>query len=166
MEFLMKILRTLSILVLASSLFAVSAPSMAADSTSAPGAWGHVHADWQAHHAEHEQARLDKLATLLQLSDAQKHGSAWSNYAKARQNLCSHMSAQHEEHADATALVQARADMAKQMAVKLSVLADATRALESSLSESQRKAFDEVVRQDERDFGHHGKMGFEHGSHE
>ena len=145
---------------LACSLGAIALPALA-DTSSAPAAWAQHKAEWQAHRAHRMDARIERIATMLQLTDAQKSSSAWKNYAQAMRDLT--MRAEGQKHdmknADAATLTRVHADMATRFAGKLSTLADATRTFEASLTAAQRKAFDEMVRQESMRFMHHGMHG-------
>ncbi|WP_028535428.1 hypothetical protein [Paludibacterium yongneupense] len=134
--------------------------ALAAD-TSAPTGWARHQADWQAHHAQRVQARLDHLADMLQLTQAQRQGKAWQNYLKVSRDLAATMPMMGIMHAprdaDAATLTRLRADAAARIATHLSAQADATRELQAALTEAQRKVLAEMVR-------HEGPMhhGFFH----
>ena len=164
----MKMTHVLTGLVLASALSITSLSVMAESNASAPEAGSqHQEADWQARMQQHMDARIERIATLLQLSDAQKASAAWNNYANALRDLGKHgqwKSKQERENADAATIARARADAVAKMANKLSTLADATSALQAKLNDAQRKAFDQLAHQEgEMHSMHHRFGGFDHG---
>jgi hypothetical protein len=117
---------------------------------------------------EHIKARLDKLANRLEIKASQQ--PAWDTFAKAVEALADVPANRPGENADAAAVAHFRADMAADMAKKLSVIADATDKLEAALTENQRKVLNEEVRHmghgGHRCGPHNGRGKNEQGGHD
>jgi len=152
----MKIALRLVGTVLGTALFSTSLPVFADAMVSAP-----QHADWQAFQNKRITTHLTRLADMLQLNDTQRQSAAWADYGKAYRDLHTQAKWKHDENADAATLSRDRAEAAKLYASKLQTVAVATQVLQATLSQPQRKVFNDLVRH-ENPF-HHGFHPFHRG---
>ncbi len=137
-----------ALLVATVGLVSSSAAEPAAPAASAPDAHGAMVRPW----AQHLQAHLDRLAERLEIKASQQ--TAWQKFAAAfKETVGDHgmmgvpaMGMDAAADADAATLARRHAERAEQHARHLSQLADATAALQASLSADQRQVFNEVAR--------------------
>lgn len=102
--------------------------------------------------SQHVQAHLDRLAERLEIKASQQ--AAWQKFSAAfKETAANHVMLDHAPlagnmgaDADAATLARRRAERAEQHAQLLARLADATAALQASLSADQRLVFNEVAR--------------------
>jgi len=171
-------LRTVRQLALAGcTAFAVAAVGLVSSSAAEPsGAESAQHEAGPYHEAmakkwaEHLQMRLDRLSERLEIKASQQ--AVWQKFAAAfKETMGEHAMMGHPDmdgkgpgELDAATLARRHAEHAEQHAQKLAQLADATAALQQSLSADQRLVFDEVARhfaQEHRGMGPMGRMGHE-----
>lgn len=152
----MKIATRLVGVILGTTLFSTSLPVFADAMVSAP-----QHADWLAFQNKRITTHLTRLADMLQLNDTQRQSAAWADYGKAYRDLHTQAKWKHNENADAATLSSDRAEAAKLYASKLQAVAVATHVLQATLSQPQRKVFNDLVRHDPP--FHHGLHPFHRG---
>ena len=159
----MKTSAPLATLLLATALNVFAVSAQAAPAANGPDNLSPQQIDWQAKRAEDVDAHISRMATLLQLNEAQKNSDVWKLYGQAVRQLANHKTDMPDNRAtSATMLMRSRADAAAKFASKLSTLADATRKLEDSLTPAQRAAFDSLAQQQNR--MHAGPSPMHHGS--
>ncbi len=86
---------------------------------------------------ERIKSRLDKLHERLEISATQQ--TAWNAFAATMEALPAPHATPPGPNADAAAILHFRAELATEMANRLSVMADATDKLEAVLTADQRK---------------------------
>ena len=166
-------LRTVRHLAIAGcTAFAVAAVGLVSSSAAEPAGGEAAQHEAGPHHeamarkwAEHLQMRLDRLAERLEIKASQQ--AVWQKFAAAfKETMGEHAIMGHPDmdgkaagELDAAALARRHAEHAEQHAQKLAQLADATAALQQSLSADQRLVFDEVARHFAQEHGAMGAMG-------
>ena len=92
----------------------------------------------------HEQmkVKLDRLAERLEIKASQQ--SAWEEFSKSFAPLEQHAKAP-DFNTDAATIARYRAEQANEFAKKLTVIADATAKFQKSLTEEQKKVFNQVA---------------------
>lgn len=112
------------------------------------------------------KAHLAKLHERLEIKASQE--SAWEAFAKSIEALPMGMDKTKRPgpDADAATLARFRAERAQAFAKKMGVIADTSAKLESVLTPSQRKVFDNAARHyGHHRFGHGGDHCDHHGGH-
>jgi hypothetical protein len=92
---------------------------------------------------EHMKARLDKLATRLEIKASQQ--TAWEEFAKSVEVLTDRNVKKPGDDVDAATVARYRAERATEFANKLTKIADATSKLQTSLTEDQRKILNQAA---------------------
>ena len=95
--------------------------------------------------------RLDKVEERLEINASQQ--AAWEAYAKAYRALAEQHAKKPDQNTDAATFANYRAEIAMEIAKKLSQVADATAKLQAVLSDDQRNIFNRIVRH-QRHKGH------------
>jgi hypothetical protein len=92
---------------------------------------------------EHMKARLNKLAARLEIKASQQ--TAWEEFAKSVELLADRNVKKPGDDVDAATISRYRAEMATELANKLTRIADATGKLQTSLTEDQRKILNQAA---------------------
>lgn len=154
------LIRTLAAGILGAALMATGLATAWADPASAKDAaktQSDLRHEWMAAKIK---AKLDKMATRLQIRASQQ--VAWANYSKAISARPAIRGERLDHEANAVALSRFRADRASAIAAKLGKVADATAELQTVLTPEQRKTLSQIVRH----HGHHcHHWGDQHGRH-
>jgi hypothetical protein len=128
----------------------------AAPASAMPGPGGReMSPEMQQRMQSRMQGRLDQMAKRLEIKASQQ--DAWQAYVKVHQQMFDGGLKPAPKDADAATIARHRADMAAQMATKLSSLADATAKLQGALTPDQVKLLAEMTRHPMG--GRHGGQG-------